>query len=165
MNIPQAIRDRNVERLKLVHPDLRMVVLATLEEMERLGFAMCVLAGARTAAEQFELYKKGRKLEAGVWVPIDPVKRTGIVTNADGFEKLSNHQVKPDGWGHAVDCGFLVDGADRDGEFETLTFDDDRPWKLYGEMAKALGGSGVPIVWGGDWKSIYDGPHLELRAA
>ena len=37
---------------------------------------------------------------------------------------------------------------------------------LYGRIAKAFGAAaerlGTPLVWGGDWPSLRDGPHFEL---
>lgn len=39
-------------------------------------------------------------------------------------------------------------------------------WPLYHKIAEAMKRAakalGVPIVWGGDWKSFKDGPHFEL---
>lgn len=56
--------------------------------------------------------------------------------------------------GHAVDLGVLMDGK--------LNWD----FKLYRQLAsivKAKATSlGIPIVWGGDWKTLVDGPHFEL---
>lgn len=56
--------------------------------------------------------------------------------------------------GHAVDVAALVDGAVR------------WDWPLYGRIAQAFKAEaarlGVPIVWGGDWTSLRDGPHFEL---
>lgn len=39
-------------------------------------------------------------------------------------------------------------------------------WPLYPKLAKAMKAAaielGVPIEWGGDWKSLVDGPHFQL---
>lgn len=57
--------------------------------------------------------------------------------------------------GHAVDIAPWVDG--------TLRWD----WQLFRliaphikDVAERLG---VPLVWGGDWRSFKDGPHFELN--
>jgi peptidoglycan L-alanyl-D-glutamate endopeptidase CwlK len=160
---PPSLVNRDLQRLAPLLPEFRTIVLTVLEQMDRLGFPMTVTAGARTQLEQVELFKKGRKLVNGLWVPIDPVHLTGIVTNADGVKKPSNHQLKSDGFGYAVDSVFLIDGPDRDGELETPSWDEHHPFGLYGEMGKALGRGRV--VWGGDWTSPHDAPHLEWRAA
>lgn len=56
--------------------------------------------------------------------------------------------------GHAVDVAALVDGAVR------------WDWPLYPRIAEAFKAAaraqGTAIVWGGDWRSLKDGPHFEL---
>lgn len=124
-------------RLKNVHPDLIIKVKKILAAMEALGFPMMVIAGVRTAEEQQKLYAKGRSLPGPV------------VTYLDGVKKKSNHQVKEDGFGYAVDCVFLVNGLP--------SWDLQLPWQAYGAAAKALG-----LTWGGDWK-MRDFPHIEFK--
>jgi peptidoglycan L-alanyl-D-glutamate endopeptidase CwlK len=154
----QQIRDRDLLRLMGVHPMLREKVQRIMASLETLGFPMMVSAGVRTASEQFVLFKKGRRLEtdSGLWVPIDPVKRTGIVTNVDGVIKRSNHQPKADGLGRACDCVFLVDGPDHDDELDTPSWDESHPWLVYGHAAEALG-----LRWLGRGPTLRDMPHVE----
>ncbi len=56
--------------------------------------------------------------------------------------------------GHAVDIAPLVNGSVR------------WDWPLYHQLAlvvkKAAADLGIPITWGGDWRSFKDGPHWEL---
>ena len=56
--------------------------------------------------------------------------------------------------GHAVDVAALVDGQ--------LRWD----WPLYPRIAAAFKAAardlGTPLVWGGDWPRLRDGPHFEL---
>jgi peptidoglycan L-alanyl-D-glutamate endopeptidase CwlK len=56
--------------------------------------------------------------------------------------------------GHAIDFAVLVGGKVR------------WDWPLYGQVAVAFKRAAkelnVPIIWGGDWKSLRDGPHVEL---
>lgn len=56
--------------------------------------------------------------------------------------------------GHAVDLGAWVTGSVR------------WDWPLYHRIADAMKAAaaecGVPIEWGGDWKSFKDGPHFQL---
>lgn len=56
--------------------------------------------------------------------------------------------------GHAVDLGAWVGGEVR------------WDWPLYYKIAKAMKKAGklegVPLEWGGDWKSFKDGPHWQL---
>lgn len=57
--------------------------------------------------------------------------------------------------GHAVDVAAWVAGEVR------------WDWPLYHKIAagvkEAAKELGVPIVWGGDWRSFKDGPHFELN--
>lgn len=59
--------------------------------------------------------------------------------------------------GHAVDVAALVGGKVR------------WDWPLYPRIASAFKQAAkelnVPIVWGGDWTKLRDGPHFELSRA
>ncbi len=59
--------------------------------------------------------------------------------------------------GHAVDLGALVGGR--------IAWD----WALYPKIAEAMKRAakelGIPLVWGGDWRTLKDGPHFELPRA
>ena len=59
--------------------------------------------------------------------------------------------------GRAVDLAAVVSGGVR------------WDWPLYAKLAEAMKKAsselGVPIVWGGDWRSFKDGPHFELAEA
>lgn len=57
--------------------------------------------------------------------------------------------------GHAIDCVPLDDTG-------KISWD----WKYYTPLAGAFKAAarelGIPIIWGGDWKTLKDGPHYEL---
>ncbi len=59
--------------------------------------------------------------------------------------------------GHAVDLGAYVAGEVR------------WDWPLYHQIAAAVKRAaaevGVPIEWGGDWRTFKDGPHFQLPFA
>lgn len=56
--------------------------------------------------------------------------------------------------GHAVDVAALVEGQVR------------WDWPLYGRIAQAFKAAALdlktPLIWGGNWKTLRDGPHFEL---
>ncbi|MBB5770172.1 peptidoglycan L-alanyl-D-glutamate endopeptidase CwlK [Brevundimonas vesicularis] len=56
--------------------------------------------------------------------------------------------------GHAVDVAALVEGQVR------------WDWPLYRRIAEAFKAAALdlktPLIWGGDWKTLRDGPHFEL---
>jgi peptidoglycan L-alanyl-D-glutamate endopeptidase CwlK len=62
--------------------------------------------------------------------------------------------------GHAVDIVPFVD-EDGDGDREISWH-----WPFYAQLApfvfRAASAEGVPIEWGGNWKSFPDGPHWQL---
>lgn len=137
------LKERNQLRLKGQHPRLVAKVTLVLDVMDQLGHPMIVTDGVRTTAQQQALFALGR------------TKPGKIVTRADGVINRSNHQVWNDGFGHAVDCTFVVD-LDGDGAMDDPTWDEKRPWELYGVVAESQG-----LSWGGRWKSP-DKPHVEL---
>lgn len=123
---------RDKRRLTDCHPSLVGKVALLLHRMEALGHPMFVTEGVRTAERQAALYAQGRTTPGP------------IVTKCDGVRRRSNHQVKKDGYGYAVDLAFRG----------PTPFDG--PWELFGKEARALG-----LKWGGDFPS-FDGPHVEL---
>ncbi len=127
---------RSLERLEGVHPDLVKVahqaIVATTVDF-------CILEGCRTMERQRLLFQSGasqtlnsRHIPA---LPRDDEKDSGPV-------------------GHAIDIGAWVDNMVR------------WDWPLYDMLAIAMKAEaeevGVPIEWGGDWKSFRDGPHYQL---
>lgn len=124
--------------LDKVHPELADKIRKILAAMNALGFAMKPVQGFRTAEYQHELWLKGRDASGKV---IDAHK---IVTKCDGYILQSQHQL-----GRAVDCAFVD-------EHGNVSFASTMPWKLYGEMGKALG-----LKWGGNFPSP-DLDHLEM---
>ncbi|WP_375752694.1 M15 family metallopeptidase [Vibrio sp. HN007] len=72
-------------------------------------------------------------------------------SNCDGTNLVSRHQT-----GHAID--FVV--YDENGK---VTWD----MKYYKAVADAFKRAAeelnIPITWGGDWATLQDGPHIELK--
>jgi peptidoglycan L-alanyl-D-glutamate endopeptidase CwlK len=130
------------DRLNGLHPDLVKKIFLILIDMEARGLPMRVTDGTRTLAEQQYLYSLGRTR---------PGKR---VTNADGVRSKSNHQIKVDGYGHAVDMTFINKQTGQvwwpDGGLWT------ERWRRFGMVVVKHG-----LKWGGNWKRP-DRPHVEL---
>lgn len=130
------------DRLDGVHPLLVQCVGRILDAMDAEGHPMMVTDGVRSEAQQAKLYAQGRTAPGRV------------ITNADGTTKRSNHQPRLvgryAGYGCAVDCAFVAANG-------RPTWDIRLPWARYGELAKAVG-----LIWGGDWQTLRDMPHIEL---
>jgi peptidoglycan L-alanyl-D-glutamate endopeptidase CwlK len=77
-------------------------------------------------------------------------ERQAILVRAGASRTLRSRHLT----GHAVDVAALVEGKVR------------WDWPLYGRIAEAFKAAAadldVSIVWGGDWRSLKDGPHFEL---
>ena len=108
-----------------------------------------ILRGVSTAEEQNKLYQQGRTIKGNK------------VTNCDGFRKKSNHQIKYDGLGYAVDIGVMVDGVYK-GSWKDFHYYQD----IY-NIAKEKGlVDKYGIEWGGNcWKSFKDAPHFQIKGA
>ncbi len=124
-------------KLAGVHPTLVAKIGALAVALDAVGHPIVVTAGVRTTEQQQALYAQGRT-EVG-----------SIVTEDDGVVHRSNHQVHDDGFGHAVDCAFVVDGEP--------SWDPHLPWTIYGSLAMLIG-----LHWGGTWTTPHDLPHVEL---
>jgi peptidoglycan LD-endopeptidase CwlK len=96
--------------------------------------------------------------EAAALTPVDfmvteglrtPERQAALVRAGASRTRNSRHLT-----GHAVDVAALVDGQVR------------WDWPLYPRIAAAFKAAaarqGTPIVWGGDWTRLRDGPHFEL---
>jgi len=139
----------SLDRVKELHPAIRDKVIAAIDNAEsRLGPYACIriVQGLRTISYQDELFAQGRS------------KPGKIVTKAKGGKSWHNY-------GLAVDCAILYD-KDKNGTFEFLSWSDiedadhdgDADWM---EMVAAFKEQGFD--WGGDWKTLKDEPHFEMK--
>lgn len=147
-----VLSERSEKTLLGVHPDMVRLVN---EAIENTPVDFTVVQGVRTAEYQNTLYQQGRTVGF----------RGAVVTDKDGYKKKSNHQVKADGYGHAVDLYPFYDGKVQTGnglkgaELKFLIAKQVQLGLHVKEVAQRLG---IVITWGGDWKSIVDRPHFEL---
>lgn len=135
---------RSKDALIGVHPKLVALMEAAIVDTP-VDFT--VVEGVRTAQRQKQLYAQGRTAPGPK------------VTNVDGVTKKSNHQVKADGLGYAVDVYPFFDGKVQVSGAEV----DKRLHILAAHIKATAKCQGVNITWGGDWKSPYDPPHYELK--
>ncbi len=135
---------RSTDNLIGVHPDLVKVME---ESIKTTPVDFTIVEGVRTLERQQKLYAQGR------------TEKGNKVTNADGVKNKSNHQVKPDGYGYAVDVYPYVDGSVRVSEKYVIP-----KLKEIADHIKSIAKKlSVTVVWGGDWKNPYDPPHFELK--
>ena len=148
-NQKYSFTQSSLDKMEKVHPKLVEVMK---EAIENSPFDFRITDGARTTEEQFALYQKGRTLPGPK------------VTNCDGKKFKSNHQIKSDGFGHAVDifpCGVVENGVYR--KFTSEEGYDEKKLKLIANHILAVAKSkNINIEWGGNWK-MKDTPHFELK--
>jgi peptidoglycan LD-endopeptidase CwlK len=156
MAIPQIdvtpVDDRSEKNIKTLLPEVQILARSLIHAADKIGITIKVISGTRTYEQQNALYLQGRKPLAVVNAarkragmdPIDAQENKRRVTNAKGGQ--SNHN-----FGIAFDIG-VFDGKNYLGESPL--------YKAVAVLGKQLG-----LTWGGDWNSIKDEPHYELRPA
>jgi len=141
----------SLAKLKGVRPDLVRLMNAAITDSP-VDFS--IVYGVRTQAEQVALYALGR-------TKVNPDGKSAkkplgnIVTQKNGTTNKSNHQVKSDGYGHAIDFVPFVNGKidwNADTEFRIIA-------AHIMATAKCMG---IAIIWGGTWRTLPDLPHIEL---
>lgn len=129
-----------LERIKLIHPDLRDELSAIYEDIcqNLKGGAFCRFTHTlRTIGEQNELYAKGRTAKGQ------------RVTNAKGGESYHNY-------GLAVDFVLIKDGKAVWNRGEDFDGDKIPDWMEVVKIFKKYGWE-----WGGDFKTFKDYPHFQ----
>lgn len=141
-----VLSQASLDKLKGVHPNL----INFFKELILISpWDFRILRGVSTPEEQNKLYQQGRTIK-------------GLkVTNCDGFRKKSNHQIKYDGLGYAVDIGVIVNGIYK-GTWKDFHYYQD----IY-NIAKDKGLlQKFNIEWGGNcWRSFKDAPHWQINGA
>lgn len=139
---------KSKDKLATAHPKLQLVMNEAIKVTD-----FTVLYGNRSIEEQFELFKKGRELQAdGTW------KKVGAtVTELDGKIKKSKHNYSPS---LAVDIAPYPIDWNNIQRFKDMA-------KVVLQCAKNLN---IKVVWGADWDmdgdieehKFKDFPHFEL---
>lgn len=129
---------RSYSRLNGVDAILIAILTEAIKESQH-DFGIPREGGFRTSDEQYELYQVGRR----------DIKNENIITNCDGYELKSQHQL-----GRAFDIYGYVNGR--------ATWDR----KILTEIAFhiidiAQKHFNVDLQWGGDWRKP-DMPHFQL---
>lgn len=123
-------------------PEIRKLVGLAVQIADENGVVIKVISGNRTFEEQDKLYAQGRT---------EPGK---IVTNARGG--FSNHN-----FGIAVDMGVFRGSTYLDGSNKKA--DRDLAASVHRQVSERAKANGLNTEWGGDWTSIKDFPHHELK--
>lgn len=135
--------ERSLKSLQGIHPNLVKVMQ---EAIKTSPIDFTITDGVRTLEQQKALYAQGR------------TKLGPIVTYADGVKNKSNHQVKADGYGHAIDLyPFFL------GQIQLNHKDTIKNLRIIADhIQKVANQLGIKITRGIDWKKPFDAPHYEL---
>ena len=148
-NQKYSFAQSSLDKMEKVHPKLVEVMKAAITDSP---YDFRITSGARTTEEQKALFALGR------------TKPGKIVTYTNGVTSKSNHQIKDDGYGHAVDifpCGVIENGVYR--KFTSEEGYDEKKLKLIANHILNIAKSkNVNVEWGGNWK-MKDTPHFELK--
>ena len=146
---------RGIEKLNdpNVHATARMLFMRVLDELVSLGYNPVVVEVYRSPKKQRMLYAQGRseqQLLAKGYTKgeIESYRKLGYTADK---RKVSYTLSSMHSRGRAMDIAWWENGK--------LTYDvPDSLWRLYGSIARKHG-----LVWGGDWKTFVDRPHVEYR--
>lgn len=137
--------ERTEKNIATLHPKAqeaaRRFMEAVLPEMAKKGVVVKIISGTRTYAEQQKLYNQ----------PFDGIDNNGNGRIDEAGERVtkakagySNHN-----FGVAWDIGL----------FQGAKYLEESPlYKICGQIGCEQG-----LEWGGDWKSIVDEPHFEVK--
>jgi peptidoglycan LD-endopeptidase CwlK len=132
---------RSEKNIATLLPRVRPFARALIEKVANQGIIIKVTSGTRSFAEQDELFAKGRTTP--------PIGKKFIVTNARGG--FSNHN-----FGIAFDVTIFEGSTDPE-KAKTPVFESP-VYKAIGALGTELG-----LEWGGNWKTLTDEPHFQLR--
>ncbi|PKR84538.1 peptidase M15 [Heyndrickxia camelliae] len=110
-----------------------------VEQAAKKGITVVITDGFRSAADQDQLYKKGRTVSGN------------IVTNAKGGESYHNYGLAID-FALKTTAGKVIWDMQYDGNKNGKS-----DWYEVVDLAKNLG-----FTWGGDWTKFKDYPHLQM---
>jgi peptidoglycan LD-endopeptidase CwlK len=143
------VDDRSEKNIATLLPEVQVLARSLVHSASNIGINIKVISGTRSDDEQHAVFLQGRELLATVNAArkkagLDPITEAEnkIRTRADAGHSNHNFQI-------AFDIGI----------FQGKDYIEESPlYKAVAVLGKQLG-----LFWGGDWKSLQDEPHYELR--
>jgi peptidoglycan L-alanyl-D-glutamate endopeptidase CwlK len=119
---------------------------ASLKRLEGVhpDLVKVVMRAAEITTQPFQISQGVRSLS----------EQRKMVSKGASRTMRSRHLAAPNGLGHAVDVVAMIG---RRPSWELPLYH-----RLADAMKQAARELGVPVEWGGDWKSFFDGPHFQL---
>ncbi|UOQ45664.1 peptidoglycan-binding protein [Halobacillus salinarum] len=138
----QVLIEHSLRNIGEVTTEVKEKVVKIIELAYKEKIYVQFSSGYRSMEEQAKLYGQGRP--GYTWQGRTYGHSGKIVTNAKPGQSIHNY-------GLAVDYFIVSDDGTK------AFWKVDKRWRRVAEIAKTLG-----FVWGGEWKSFKDYPHLEL---
>lgn len=144
---------------------MQKCVTRMLDECKKKRIEVAIIETARSYAVQLAYYMQGReplavvnecRKTAGLYL-ISEQENKRKVTNCDGIKNRSNHQVREDGYGHAVDIAPVKNGSIWWNAQQSL-------WVEIGTIGEECGLDWCAGGYGATWGKGWDNPHFEMGA-
>lgn len=141
--------------INLLRPKTKKLCELWIEECRKAGINLIISQTLRSMETQDAYYAQGRETLESInskrkKAKLEPIKaiENKIVTNA-------KPGASPHNYGLAWDFVPIVNGKP---DWNNLSL-----FKKCGEIAKKLNFEGYTLEWGGDFKTIKDYPHIQLK--
>jgi peptidoglycan L-alanyl-D-glutamate endopeptidase CwlK len=142
----------NIEELR---PKTRQLCKLWIEECRKDGINLLVTQTLRSMALQDAYFSQGRESLEVVNLKRKKVGLTGITEKENKIVTRAKPGASPHNYGLAWDFVPLKNNK--------ACWDDLTLFKKCGEIAKKINLEGYTLEWGGDFKSIKDMPHIQLK--
>ena len=142
--------------INLLRPKTKKLCELFIEACRKAGINLVITQTLRSMYEQDAYYSQGRELLSTVNAkrkkanlqPITEKENKSIITKAIAGSS-------PHNYGLAWDIACIVNGK--------VDYNNLELYKTCGSIAKPINFEGYTIEWGGDFKSIKDYPHFQLK--
>lgn len=141
--------------INLLRSKTKQLCLKFIEECKKQGILVSIVQTLRTMETQTAYYAQGRN-------NLEEVNRLRKIANLYLITEKENTKVtnakaglSPHNYGLAFDFAPIVNGKV---DWNAISL-----FKKCGAIAKTLNVEGYVLEWGGDFKSLVDYPHLQMK--
>lgn len=141
--------------LNLLRPKTKKLCELWIEECRKAGINLIISQTLRSMEIQDAYYAQGRENLESVNAKRKKAKLAPIKTIENKIVTNAKPGASPHNYGLAWDFVPIVNGKP---DWNNLAL-----FKKCGEIAKKLNFEGYTLEWGGDFKTIKDYPHIQLK--
>lgn len=141
--------------INLLRPKTKKLCELWIEECRKAGINLIISQTLRSMETQDAYYAQGRETLESVNAKRKKAKLAPIKTIENKIVTNAKPGASPHNYGLAWDFVPIVNGKP---DWNNLAL-----FKKCGEIAKKLNFEGYTLEWGGDFKTIKDYPHIQLK--